>query len=85
MSNDIGAKKTLAVMAKQNFSILKRGNTYIVRARQVTEGVLAQIRSLLKKAGRVYVDSEKMSKAAAFRYIASQLQKRAVQVVFRRK
>ena len=72
-------------MGRQNFSILKRGNTYTVRAKQVTDGVRAQIRSLLKKKGRVYVDGEKMSRPAAFRYILSQLIKRAVQVVFRRK
>ena len=41
-------KRSLAVMAKQNFSILKRGNRYTLRATDVTKGVLAQVKSFLK-------------------------------------
>jgi hypothetical protein len=79
-------KRSMAVMTKPNFSILKRGNRYTLRANDVSKGVLAQVRSFLKnKTGQAYVDGEKMSKKAAFRYIVSQLQQKTVQVVFRRK
>jgi hypothetical protein len=79
-------KRSMAVMTKPNFSILKRGNRYTLRANDVSKGVVAQVRSFLaNKTGQAYVDGEKMSKKAAFRYIVSQLQQKTVQVVFRRK
>ena len=79
-------KQNLAVLGRQNFSILKRGNRYTLRAKDITKGVLAQIKSFLKnKKGQAYVDGEKMSRDAAFRYIVAQLRNRAVEVAFRRK
>ena len=78
--------KSLAVMKAPNFSLRKAGNRYTLRAVSVTEGVLLQVRSFLRtKKGKPYVDGQRMTKEAAFRYISLALRKRAVQVVFRRR
>ena len=76
----------LQYIKRPTFSILRRGNSYTLRATEITQGVLAQIKAFLhKKKGQVYVFSEKMTKEAAFRYIVSQLHKRNVIVTFRRR
>ena len=77
-------KGNWAVMSHPNFSIKKVGRTFTLTARSVTEGVLSQIRSFLKKTGKPLVDGEKMTKKAAFRYISTQLRNKPVQVRFQR-
>ena len=67
-----------------NFSIGKTGNTYVLKAVRLTDGVISQIKSFLRsRKGKVRVDGQPMSKAAAVRYITKTLTQRQVTVTFR--
>ena len=78
--------RDLAVLRRANFSIKKTGNRYTLAAKDVNDSVLEQIKAFLnRKAGKVYIDEENMSKPAALRYISANLRKKSVEVVFRRR
>ena len=78
--------RDLAGLRPATFSIQKTGNTYLLAAREVNDSVMSQVKAFLnRKTGQPYVDSAKMTRPAALRYISANLGKKRVKVVFRRR
>ena len=79
-------KVTRQQLKRPNFSFKRSGRTFTLIARDVNDAVLQAVKTFLRnRNGVLYVDGQKMSRAAALKYISVQLRKKGVTVSFRKR